>query len=101
MGYIMHYGGAGTTGAAVSAGVPDSAIPFSLDQFFWAKRLSLLGVGPKFPPFKELTIDRIEKLIMDGIENETYLQRSKEIAQKIIAEDGLSYATNVIKSYFR
>ena len=101
MHYIMHHGGSGTTGAAVSVGVPNSAIPFSLDQFFWAKRLSLLGVGPKFPPFKELTIDRIEKLIMDGIENETYLQRSKEIAQKIIAEDGLSYATNVIKSYFR
>ena len=42
----VHHGGAGTTGAALSAGKPTVIIPFGADQPFWANRAHRLGVAP-------------------------------------------------------
>lgn len=49
MAYTLHHGGAGTTGAAASAGVPTTAIAFTADQAFWARQLHRLGVGLAAP----------------------------------------------------
>ncbi|MFM9973119.1 MAG: DUF4011 domain-containing protein, partial [Beijerinckiaceae bacterium] len=42
----VHHGGAGTTGAALSAGIPALVIPFAADQPFWGKEWqhSVLGL---------------------------------------------------------
>ena len=48
MAAVVHHGGAGTTGAAMTAGVPAVVIPFTMDQPFWAQRAAHLGVSP--PP---------------------------------------------------
>ena len=37
MAAIVHHGGAGTTAAALRAGVPSLVIPFMADQPFWAR----------------------------------------------------------------
>jgi vancomycin aglycone glucosyltransferase len=42
---VVHHGGAGTTTAAARAGVPQLVIPQHYDQFYWAERVSALGVG--------------------------------------------------------
>ena len=42
---IVHHGGAGTTGTAARAGVPQVIVPHSFDQPFWAERMRLLGVA--------------------------------------------------------
>ncbi|HET7521431.1 MAG TPA: glycosyltransferase [Candidatus Limnocylindria bacterium] len=44
---VVHHGGAGTTHAAVAAGVPSIVVPHVGDQPFWAARLAALGVAPK------------------------------------------------------
>ena len=44
MAAVVHHCGAGTTGAALRAGVPAVAVPFFADQLFWARRLHELGV---------------------------------------------------------
>ena len=97
MSYILHHGGAGTSGTAVAAGIPNSAIPFSLDQTFWAKRLSQLGVGPAAPPTKKLTIHAIEQMILDATKNEKYSNQAKLIAEKMKSEDGISTTIAIIK----
>ncbi len=37
---VVHHGGAGTTAAGLRAGCPTIIHPFSLDQFFWADRVT-------------------------------------------------------------
>src|SRR5262249_54728538 len=45
---VIHHGGAGTTAAALRAGVPSVILPFFFDQGFWGRRLAACGLGP--PP---------------------------------------------------
>ncbi|MFC7102502.1 glycosyltransferase [Nonomuraea rubra] len=43
---VVHHGGAGTTGTALAAGVPNVVCPFFSDQPFWGRRVAALGAGP-------------------------------------------------------
>jgi len=43
---VVHHGGYGTIHAALSAGKPMVVYPSQADQFYWARRLGQLGVGP-------------------------------------------------------
>jgi sterol 3beta-glucosyltransferase len=45
---VMHHAGAGTTHTACRAGVPSVALPFGVDQPFWAGRLHAVGVAPNY-----------------------------------------------------
>src|SRR5262245_44404582 len=44
---VVHHGGAGTTHAAARAGVPQLLMPHLLDQFYWAHRVAVTGIGPR------------------------------------------------------
>ncbi len=46
----VHHGGAGTTVAAARAGVPQVVVPLFSDQFYWAARVSALGIGTALAP---------------------------------------------------
>ncbi|MGZ8819337.1 MAG: glycosyltransferase [Mycobacterium sp.] len=47
MAAAVHHGGAGTTHAAVRAGIPSVIVPFGADQAFWADRLNAAGIAPR------------------------------------------------------
>lgn len=101
MSYIMHHGGSGTSGAAVASGVPNSAIPFSVDQSFWAKRLFKLGVGPAAPSAKRITQRDFERIILDGLENPDYRYQAGIISKKMKKEDGIGQAIRIIMDQFQ
>lgn len=42
---VVHHGGAGTTAAALRAGVPSVVLPFSADQAFWGRAVERVGAG--------------------------------------------------------
>jgi vancomycin aglycone glucosyltransferase len=44
---VVHHGGAGTTTAAAKAAAPQLVIPQHYDQFYWAERVSALGIGSR------------------------------------------------------
>ncbi|MBO0682177.1 MAG: glycosyltransferase family 1 protein [Candidatus Dormibacteraeota bacterium] len=44
---VVHHGGAGTTAAALRAGVPSVIVPFFADQPFWAQRVARMGAAPR------------------------------------------------------
>src|SRR5690606_34222943 len=56
---VVHHGGAGTTAAALRAGLPQVVVPSALDQPFWAQRLHALGVAPPPVPRTALTAERL------------------------------------------
>ena len=89
---VVHHGGAGTTAAAIRAGVASVVIPLFADQPFWGQRVHALGVGP--PPLRarrlsaRLLADAIKLAVSDG----GMRCRAARLAEKVQAEDGISRA---------
>lgn len=99
MAAVVHHGGAGTTGAGLSAGVPNIITPFFADQPFWGRRVHELGAGPPPIPFRKLSADRLADAISLAIGDSDLRQRVAEIAKRIRMEDGVAGATNVIENH--
>jgi len=86
---VVHHAGAGTTAAALRAGVPAVCVPFTADQPFWAQRVAALGAGP--PPLRRrgLTPQRLAGAI--GVA-EGYSPGAASVAARLATEDGVARA---------
>lgn len=85
---VVHHAGAGTTAAALRAGVPAVPVPVMADQPFWASRLCELGVAPRSLPFADLTAEALAAAITDSLTEPSHRRRAAELARAIAAEDG-------------
>jgi sterol 3beta-glucosyltransferase len=97
----VHHGGAGTTAAALRAGIPSVVIPYFYDQFFWGQRLFALGVGSRPIPKKKLTEGSLEEAIRQVLGGPGMKERCEALAAKIRAEDGIGTAVSAIEGYLR
>ncbi|KAJ3063609.1 hypothetical protein HDU98_000583 [Podochytrium sp. JEL0797] len=107
---IVHHGGCGTTGEALRSGQPSMACPLIGDQFFWARRIAAVGVGPRLGrSFKRLDGRFLAGRIMEvlgeqgsedvwiGGESENkYVVRAKEVGEMIRAEKGMENAVDFV-----
>ncbi|RGD57042.1 glycosyltransferase [Kitasatospora xanthocidica] len=84
---VVHHAGAGTTGAALRAGVPAVPVPVMADQPFWAARLHRLGVAPQPVPFADLTAERLAAAITAALA-EPVRRRAAAVAGLMAGEDG-------------
>ncbi len=64
---VVHHGGAGTTAAALRAGVPSVICWLGSDQPFWGRRCVDLGVGATLP-LKGLTADALTEALRVALE---------------------------------
>jgi UDP:flavonoid glycosyltransferase YjiC (YdhE family) len=85
---VVHHGGAGTTAAALRAGVPSVPIPVQFDAFFWAARLSSLGVSPGSVPLRGLDARALTPLLTEAARSDAYRDRARQLGALIRAEDG-------------
>lgn len=93
---VAHHGGAGTTGAAAAAGVPQVICPAGLDQPFWARRMRSLGVAPAAPKLGELSVRGLVPAF-DAVLNDLQLTyRAEELGRRVRAEDGTGAALRLI-----
>jgi len=88
MSAVVHHAGAGTTGAALRAGVPSVPVPVTIDQPFWAERIVALGVAPEAIPFCSLTADRLASALRTAVDGPEYQRNAHRIAELVEAEDG-------------
>jgi UDP:flavonoid glycosyltransferase YjiC (YdhE family) len=95
---VVHHGGAGTTGAALSAGVPSIVVPFAVDQPFWGSRVAALGVGPTPIPRRRLGVDRLAAAIEQALRDDLMRARAARLGELIGAEDGVSAAVSVYEA---
>ena len=93
---VVHHGGAGTTAAAVSAGVPAVVVPFHGDQPFWASRVHKLRLGPAPIPRRQLTAARLASAITTATTDEAMRAHSAAIGQRVRAEQGAVVAAKAI-----
>ncbi|WP_242343510.1 glycosyltransferase [Anaeromyxobacter terrae] len=94
---VVHHGGAGTTAAALRAGVPQVVVPFITDQPFWGDRVRRLGVGPPPIPRTRLTAERLAGAISRAVESEAMAARAGILGEKVRGEDGASVAAEILE----
>lgn len=93
---VVHHGGASTTAASLTAGVPSVIIPFFGDQPFWGQRVADLGVGSKPIPRKKLTAEGLANAIQEVLTNENMRQRAAQLGKQIQTENGIECAVEII-----
>lgn len=84
---VVHHAGAGTTAAALRAGIPSVSIPHSGDQPFWARRLYQLGAGTTPLPRYRLHAANLADRIIKALEDEQMRRRAEELGKKIRDEN--------------
>lgn len=98
MAAVVHHGGAGTTAAALRAGVPAVTVPFTADQPFWARRVAALRAGPEPIPRRRLTPDRLARAIAAAPD---FRPGARAVADRLTGEDGTATAVRHIESVSR
>ena len=99
MAAIVHHGGAGTTAAALAAGVPAVIVPFAGDQAFWGRHIHQIGAGTKAIPRKKLTPQNLAAAIIEATTNQQMKRNAVAFSEKIHAEDGVGNALEAIQSF--
>jgi UDP:flavonoid glycosyltransferase YjiC (YdhE family) len=97
---VVHHGGAGTTAAALRAGIPNLILWMWLDQPLWAAAVQQLGVGFG-RPFSETTV---ETLVADLgiILSPQYATRAHDVAPHMTKPaESLASATDLLEESAR
>jgi len=82
---VVHHGGAGTTHAAARAGVPQVIVAHVLDQFYFARRIHDLGVGPPAIPRARLTPERLAETLRATLDNDIVHERARALRAELDA----------------
>ncbi|GGY98739.1 glycosyltransferase [Streptomyces poonensis] len=85
---VVHHAGAGTSAAALCAGVPAVTVPVTADQPFWARRLAAIGAAAEPIPFRDLTAERLAEALVDVTRQQTFTRAAATAAQHMATEDG-------------
>ena len=93
---IVHHGGVGTTGMAMSAGRPMLIVPNSWDQPDNAQRAVRRGIACTVSQ-RHFTPDRAAVELRKLLHKPTYLTRSLEVQRQLQDEDGAKTACNAVE----
>lgn len=95
---VVHHGGAGTTAAAVRAGVPQVVVPHAADQPYWGRRMADLGVAA--PPIarKDLTPDRLQRALEVAL-SPGARAAAYALGERVRAEDGAGDAARMVDAH--
>jgi UDP:flavonoid glycosyltransferase YjiC (YdhE family) len=96
MAAVAHHCGAGTTAAALRAGIPCIPVPGIMDQPFWAHRLSEIGAACTPLPRASLRADELSASMTEVITESRYRQEAQRLSRLIHGEDGIGAAVDII-----
>ncbi|MFE3317681.1 glycosyltransferase [Nocardia sp. NPDC059195] len=91
----VHHGGAGTTAAALRAGVPQVICSVQADQPYWGHALRRLGLAATIPA-KKLTAERLDALL-DQVSRPDVILRTASYAAGF-ATDGVERAADAVEA---
>ncbi|MFJ5231427.1 glycosyltransferase [Kitasatospora sp. NPDC088391] len=96
MAAVVHHAGAGTSAAALRAGVPGVPVPVAADQPFWAARLARLGAATDPLPFRELTAERLAERVRRAVAEPAFRIRAETAAGELGRQDGAARVAEVV-----
>lgn len=88
----VHHAAVGTIATTLRAGIPMVAVPHMTHQFYWARRVNELGLGP--PPIRRrrLTAERLAEAIQIATTDEQMRHRAAALGERIRSEHGVARA---------
>jgi rhamnosyltransferase subunit B len=92
---VVHHGGIGTTALAMRAGCPALVMPCAWDQEDNAARAARLGVARTIPR-RRYTPDRLAAELRRLLDDPTYRQRARALAEQVRQEDGVKAACEAL-----
>jgi sterol 3beta-glucosyltransferase len=95
---VVHHGGAGTTAAALHAGVPAVICPFGVDQPFWGRRVMEIGAGPAPIRQRRLSAPALAAAISACLSDPAYGTAARRIQGALLREDGAVAAVRAIEA---
>lgn len=97
---VVHHGGAGTTTVAARAGVPQVILPHILDQYYWAHRVEVLGLGPRSLPVERATLDALADRVRRVLEDGRYRSRARDVGARVAGRNGVVAAAEYLEQTF-
>jgi UDP:flavonoid glycosyltransferase YjiC (YdhE family) len=98
MSAAVHHGGAGTTAAAVRAGIPSVIVPFYGDQPFWSRCLNRQGVAPPAVERKTMTAETLASAV-EATQHPAMIQKAVALGSAVRAEDGVGEAIRYLREW--
>ncbi|MFE9449242.1 glycosyltransferase [Streptomyces sp. NPDC006739] len=92
---VVHHGGAGTTAAGLTAGLPTWIYTVFSDQPFWGERVARLGVGG-YSDFLDFDLEHLTG-VLGRLVGADVRQRAEAIGERLRAEDGVGTAVRLIE----
>ncbi len=93
----IHHGGAGTTHALVTYGVPQIVVPHAADQGRQAAGVVRSGVGAHVPP-RQVTVQGLAELLMDFVaEDSEVRRRARELQEEFARLGGVPRAADLLE----
>ena len=93
----VHHGGAGTTTAAARAGIPQVIVPHVLDQYYWARRVERLGLGPASLPLDAVSVGALAARMTAAVEKRPFADRARELGKRASLRDGIPAAVQYLE----
>lgn len=94
----VHHGGAGATTAGARAGVPQVLLPHILDQYYWAHRVEVLGLGPPALPIERVTVELLSDRFSRAVNDSLIRERVTRLAPLVAARNGVTAAVEKIEA---
>lgn len=95
MAAVIHHGGAGTTAAALRAGIPNTVVSHMADQPYWGRRVHELGVGAPNIKRHKLNSERLAEAVQRMTTDREMQSRAAALGAAIRQEDGVGAAVDV------
>jgi sterol 3beta-glucosyltransferase len=95
----IHHGGAGTTAAALAAGLPSVIVPHAFDQRFWGRRIAALGCGPEPIDHRDLSADALATALRSALAPEGARGAAARLGERLRAEDGTGRAAELLERW--
>ncbi|WP_405406908.1 glycosyltransferase [Streptomyces sp. NBC_01104] len=94
---VVHHAGAGTSAAALRAGVPAVTVPVTADQPFWAGRLASLGAATGPIRFRSLTTERLADALAQVTKGQAHGRAAAAAAKSMATENGAGQVVEAIQ----
>ncbi|WP_295671281.1 glycosyltransferase, partial [uncultured Mucilaginibacter sp.] len=100
MAAVVHHGGAGTTAAALRAGVPSVITPLIYDQRFWSWCVENIGAGTTPIAWNKVTVDNLTAGINTALANDDIKNRALQTSERMREENGIEKTIELFNSYY-